>query len=71
MRVKAECEKASLKLNIQKTKIMASGHNTSWQIEGEKVENSDRFYFLGELLFSESSVSSLSPQSFPISLPPQ
>ena len=47
MRVKAECEKASLKLNIQKTKIMASGHNTSWQIEGEKVENSDRFYFLG------------------------
>ena len=47
MRVKEESEKADLKLNIQKTKIMASGHNTSWQIEGEKVENSDRFYFLG------------------------
>ena len=46
-REKVECEKADLKLNIQKTKIIASGHNTSWQIEGEKVENSDRFYFLG------------------------
>ena len=47
MKMKEESEKAGLKLNIQKTKIMASGHNTSWQIEGEKVENSDRFYFLG------------------------
>ena len=47
MKVKEESEKAALKLNIQKTKIMASGSNTSWQIEGEKVESSDRFYFLG------------------------
>ena len=38
MRVKEEDEKASLKLNIKKTKIMASGPITSWQIEGEKVE---------------------------------
>ena len=38
MRVKEESEKAGLKLNIQKTKIMASGPITSWQIEGEKVE---------------------------------
>ena len=38
MRMKKESEKADLKLNIQKTKIMASGPNTSWQIEGEKVE---------------------------------
>ena len=38
MRVKEESEKASLKLNIQKTKIMASGPTTSWQIDGEKVE---------------------------------
>ena len=38
MRVKEENEKAGLKLNIQKTKIMASGPITSWQIEGEKVE---------------------------------
>ena len=47
MRVKEESKKAGLKLNIQKTKIMASGPNTSWQIEGGKVEKSDRFYFLG------------------------
>ena len=38
MRVKEDSEKAGLKLNIQKTKIMASGLITSWQIEGEKVE---------------------------------
>ena len=47
MKVKEESEKASLKLNSQKTKIMASGPITSWQIGGETVENSDRFYFLG------------------------
>ena len=45
MRVKEESEKAGLKLNIQKMKIMTSGPITSWQIEGEKVET--RFYFLG------------------------
>ena len=38
MRVKRESEKAGLKLNIQETKIMASGPNTSWQTDGEKVE---------------------------------
>ena len=38
MKVKEESKKVGLKLNIQKTKIMASGHITSWQIEGEKVE---------------------------------
>ena len=47
MRVKEESGKAGLKLNIQKIKIMASGSITSWQIEGGKSENSDRFYFLG------------------------
>ena len=46
MKVEEESEKAGLKLNIQKTKIMASSPTTSWQIEKEKVE-SDRFYFLG------------------------
>ena len=46
-KVKEEGEKAGLKLNIQKTKIMASSPITSWQIDGGKVENSDRFYFLG------------------------
>ena len=38
MKVKEECEKVGLKLNIQKTKIMASGPITSWQIDGETVE---------------------------------
>ena len=47
MRVKEESEKADLKRNIQKTKIMASGPITSWQIDGEKNGNSDRLYFLG------------------------
>ena len=46
-KVKEESEKADLKLNMQKTKIMASGPITSWQIDGEKNGNSDRFYFLG------------------------
>ena len=46
MKMKEETDKAGLKLNIQKTKIMASGHISLWQIEGEKVET-DRFYFLG------------------------
>ena len=44
MRVKEENEKACLKLNIQKTKIMASSHITSWKIDGE-VGNSARLYF--------------------------
>ena len=47
MKAKEESKKADLKLNIQKTKIMASGPITSWQIKGEKNGNSDRFYFLG------------------------
>ena len=46
MRVKEESGKAGLKLNIQKTKIMASGPNTSWQTEGEKVEAVDDFFSL-------------------------
>ena len=46
MKVKEDSEKVGLKLNIQKTKIMASSTITSWQIEGEKVET-DRFLFLG------------------------
>ena len=47
MKVKEESEKAGLKLNIQKTKIMASGSITSWQIEGETVEAVTGFTFLG------------------------
>ena len=47
IKVKEESEKAGLKLNIWKIKIMASGPITSWQIDGEKNGNSDRLYFLG------------------------
>ena len=47
MKVKEESEKAGLKLNIQKTKIMASSPITSWQIEGGKVETLKDFLFLG------------------------
>ena len=47
MRVKEESEKAGLKLNIQRTKIMASGPITSWQIEGGKVEKVTDFLFFG------------------------
>ena len=47
MRVKEESEKAGLKLNIQKTKIMASSPTTSQKIDGEKNGNSERLYFGG------------------------
>ena len=47
MKVKEESEKHSLKLNIQKTKIMTSGPITSWQIDGETMETVTDFIFLG------------------------
>ena len=47
MKVKEESEKVGLQLNIQKTKIMASGPNTLWQIDGETVETVADFTFLG------------------------
>ena len=47
VKVKEENEKAGLKLNIQKIKIMASGPITSWQIDGGNNRNSDRLYFVG------------------------
>ena len=47
MKVKEESEKAGLKLNIQKTKIMGSGPITSWQIDGEKMETMTDFIFSG------------------------
>ena len=49
MKVKEESEKAGLKLNIQKTKIMASGPITSWQIDGETMETVTDFIFLGSI----------------------
>ena len=54
MRVKEDSEKAGLKLNTQKTKIMASGPITSWQIEGEKVEAVTDFIFLGSKITADS-----------------
>ena len=53
MKVQEESEKAGLKLNIQKTKIMASGPITSWQIEGETVETVADFIFLGSKITAD------------------
>ena len=47
MKAKEESEKAGLKLNLQKTKIIASSPITSWQTDGGKKKESDRLYFLG------------------------
>ena len=55
--VKEESEKAALKLNTQKSKIMASGLITSWQIEGEKVEAVTDFIFLGSKIPMDSGCS--------------
>ena len=57
MSVKEESEKAALKLNTQKSKIMASGLITSWQIEGEKVEAVTDFIFLGSKIPMDSGCS--------------
>ena len=53
MKVKEESEKVDLKLNIQKTKIMASGPITSWQIDGETVETVTDFIFLGSKITAD------------------
>ena len=57
MKVKEDSEKAGLKLNIQKTKIMASGPITSWQIEVEKVETVTDFIFLDSKITADSNCS--------------
>ena len=57
MKVKEECEKVGLKLNIQKTKIMASGPITSWQIDGEAVETMDAFIFVGSKITADGDCS--------------
>ena len=53
MKVKEESEKVGLKLNIQKTKIMASGLITSWQIDGETVETMTDFIFLDSKIIAD------------------
>ena len=57
MKVKKESEKAGLKLNIQKTKIMASGPITSWQIDGETMETVSDFISLGSKITVDSDYS--------------
>ena len=57
MKVKEESEKVGLKLDIQKTKIMASGPITSWQIDGETVETVSRLYFLGPKITADGDCS--------------
>ena len=57
MRVKVESEKVDLKLNIQKTKIMASGSITSWQIDGETVETVSDFIFWGSKITADGDCS--------------
>ena len=57
MKVKEERGKAGLKLNIQKTKIMASGPTTSWQIDGETMETMTDFIFLGSKITADGDCS--------------
>ena len=57
MKVKEECEEAGLKLNIQKTKIMASSHITSWQIDGETVETVADFILGGSRITADGDCS--------------
>ena len=57
MKVKEESEKVGLKLNIQKTKIMASGPITSWQIDGETMETVTDFIFLGSKITTDGDCS--------------
>ena len=57
MKVKEESEKVGLKLNIQKTRIMASGPITSWQIDGETVETVSDFIFLGSKITADGDCS--------------
>ena len=57
MKVKEESEKAGLKLNIQKTKIMAFGPITSWEIDGETVETVSDFIFLGSKITADGDCS--------------
>ena len=57
MKVKEESEKAGLKLNIQKTKIMAYGPTTSWETDGETVETVSDFIFLGSKITADGDCS--------------
>ena len=66
MKVKEESEKVGLKLNIQKTKIMASGPITSWEIDGETVEIVADFIFLGSKITEDGDCSREIKRSLPL-----
>ena len=66
MKVKEESEKAGLKLNIQKTKIMVSGPITLWQIDGETVETVADFIFLGSKITADGNYSHEIKRSLPL-----
>ena len=57
MKVKEESDKVGLKLNVQKTKVMASGPITSWQVDGETVETVSHFIFLGSKIIVDGDCS--------------
>ena len=57
MKVKEESEKVGLKLNVQKTKIMASGSITSWEIDGETMETVSDFFFVGSKITADGDCS--------------
>ena len=63
MKVKVESNKVGLKLNIQKTKIMASGPTTSWEIDGETLETVSDFIFLGSKITTDGDCSHESKRS--------
>ena len=63
MTVKVESEKADLKLNIQKTKIMASGSITPWKIDGETMETMIDFIFLGSQIIADGTAAMISKNS--------
>ena len=62
IKVKVESEKVDLKLNTQKTKIMASGPITSWELDGETVETVSDFIFLGSKITADGDCSNLHSQ---------
>ena len=66
MKVKEESEKVGLKLNIQKTKVMASGPITSWQIDGETMETVTDFIFLGCKITADGDCSHEIKNTFPL-----
>ena len=66
MKVKEECERVGLKLNIQKTKVIAYGPNTSWQIDGETMETVTDFIFWGSKITTDDDYSNEVKRCLPL-----